>query len=113
MRMLGQLNRLVQRITRFPEPPPESNLAVVANNLHAAPELDRAPSILDPHTDPEFRSAENHGYEIHRSLQNRYKWQLFHNMAALALFWTCAKPSSQPLSAERDWIEGDVIRMFR
>ena len=44
--------------------------------------------------DPEIAPARNHGYEISKSLRDFYKWHLFLNMAALALCWTCFKPSS-------------------
>lgn len=36
--------------------------------------------------DPEVAPACNHGYVISKSLRDSYKWHLFHNMAALALY---------------------------
>jgi len=66
-----------------------------------------------PSEDPELQPARNHGYEISHSIRHFYKWHLFHNMAALALYWTCFKPSSQPSPEAIPWIEEDVIRMWR
>jgi hypothetical protein len=63
--------------------------------------------------DPEFTAACSQGYEISRSIRIFHKWHLFHNMAALALYWTCFKPSSHPSEESIPWIEEDVIRMFR
>jgi hypothetical protein len=62
--------------------------------------------------DPELTAACSHGHAVSRSIRDHYKWQLFHNMVALAIFWTCFKPSSQPSREPTPWIEGDVIRMF-
>jgi len=62
--------------------------------------------------DPELAPARNHGYEISKSLRDFYKWHLFHNMAALALYWTCFKPSSSSSKEPSVWIEEDLIRMF-
>lgn len=62
--------------------------------------------------DPEVAPARNHGDEIIKSLRDSYKWHLFHNMAALALYWTCFKPSSSSSKEPSVWTEEDVIRMF-
>jgi len=62
--------------------------------------------------DPEFIAACSQGYEISRSIRNFHKWHLFHNMTALALYWTCFKPSSNSSKEPSVWIEEDVIRMF-
>jgi hypothetical protein len=66
-----------------------------------------------PLEDPEFAAACQHGHEIGHSIRHLYKLLLFHNMAALALYWTCFKPSSQSSSEPSTWIEEDVIRIFR
>lgn len=62
--------------------------------------------------DPEVEPACNHGYKISKSLRDFYKWHLFHTMAALALYWTFFKPSSNSSKEPSVWIEEDVIRMF-
>lgn len=85
-----------------------------------APQIDqiienqRRPSESDSkhHDDLELAAAREYGYAICRSLRVSYKWHLFHNLAALALYWTCFKPSSHPSSDATPWVEEDVIRMF-
>ena len=62
--------------------------------------------------DPEAAPALKHGYEISKSLRDFYKWQMLHNMAALALYWTCFKPSSPSSKDPSVWIEEDVIHLF-
>ena len=62
--------------------------------------------------DTELRAARDHGYQIGAELRGHYKWRLFHNMAALAICWTCLKPSSGSASEALPWIEEDVRRMF-
>jgi hypothetical protein len=62
--------------------------------------------------DPELAAARDHGYKVSSSLRERYKALLFHRMAALAVCWTCFKPSSTSSGEPSEWAGEDTIRMF-
>lgn len=61
----------------------------------------------------EVVAARNHGYKIFDSLYYFNKRNLFHQMAALALYWTLVKPSSNSSTEPSLRVEQDAIRMFQ
>jgi hypothetical protein len=63
--------------------------------------------------DIEIKAASTNGYEIARSIRSLHRIILFHNIAGLALYWTCFKPSTdRAVDNPSSWMEEDVIRIF-
>lgn len=94
-----------QTVTSNPDAPAEQN-----NGTRKASKQPSSGSIVPE--DPEIAAARNHGYKIFNSLYYFHKRNLFYQMAALALYWTFVKPSSNSSTEPSFWIEQDVIRMF-
>ena len=102
---LGTKRRQKQTATSNPDVPDEQDNGTRKTTQQPA-------SGSNVPEDPEVAPACNHGYKISKSLRDFYKRLLFHNMVALALYWTFFKPSSNSLKEPSVWIEEDVIRMF-
>ena len=93
-------------------PPPQVKGGAAPPASAGAGTAQRPTPAQIPPDDPEFKAASAKGYDVAHSLRHLYKLILFHNIAGLALYWTCFRPSTDPAPEPSSWVEEDVIRLF-